>query len=435
MDLSDDGTVVVGVALSSQGREAFRWTAETGLVGLGDLAGGAVGSTAVGVSGDGSLIVGVADDPDGGVDIQGLELRIGRPSSDSIGVSFGSPNFNFPSGTEKGFRWSADTGMVALGQVPGGNQNVAFDISDSGNAVVGVGESGFSAVSVRWDENGVPSSDLSLQRGDVHTAACSSDGETFIGNAFSSDLPSRIIGFLGRGGDFNGLASLSEEFPTFGFSCSRDGLFACGGGITSAGSSTSSAMVWQIPVVLDPNADLIPVLISEGPSGATGNSGISGISNDAKMMVGEAEDATGNRAFVIPGLESLPVWLDDFLAGQGASFTLPSDFAVVDVSADGNAIIGYGTNAGGDIEGILISGIGGVDVSLALNSFSGSVVGTEFVMNWNSQEGESYRVESFDEDLQEWRTITPELVGDGLVISHSVSLASGASLFRLSLES
>ena len=33
------GSVVVGRSESTSGREAFRWTQETGMVGLGDLAG------------------------------------------------------------------------------------------------------------------------------------------------------------------------------------------------------------------------------------------------------------------------------------------------------------------------------------------------------------------------------------------------------------
>ena len=38
--VSGDGHVVVGEGSSPQGREAFRWTAETGMIGLGDLPGG-----------------------------------------------------------------------------------------------------------------------------------------------------------------------------------------------------------------------------------------------------------------------------------------------------------------------------------------------------------------------------------------------------------
>ena len=40
------------------GREAFRWTAETGMIRLGDLPGGAIDAAALDVSADGSIVVG-----------------------------------------------------------------------------------------------------------------------------------------------------------------------------------------------------------------------------------------------------------------------------------------------------------------------------------------------------------------------------------------
>ena len=39
--VSADGSVVVGYSTSANGREAFRWTEAEGMVGLGDLPGGA----------------------------------------------------------------------------------------------------------------------------------------------------------------------------------------------------------------------------------------------------------------------------------------------------------------------------------------------------------------------------------------------------------
>lgn len=56
--VSADGNTVVGLGTSASGVEAFRWTASEGMVGLGDLAGGQFSSVAYGVSGDGSVIVG-----------------------------------------------------------------------------------------------------------------------------------------------------------------------------------------------------------------------------------------------------------------------------------------------------------------------------------------------------------------------------------------
>ena len=57
-DVSADGKVVVGESFSMSGQEAFRWTADGGMVGLGDLSGGAFVSRAFAASADGSVIVG-----------------------------------------------------------------------------------------------------------------------------------------------------------------------------------------------------------------------------------------------------------------------------------------------------------------------------------------------------------------------------------------
>src|SRR5688500_60556 len=58
LGVSADGKVVVGSSRSSNGYEAFRWTAAAGMQGLGDLPGGAFASQASGVSADGSVIAG-----------------------------------------------------------------------------------------------------------------------------------------------------------------------------------------------------------------------------------------------------------------------------------------------------------------------------------------------------------------------------------------
>lgn len=56
--VSGDGTVIVGRASAAEGAEAFRWTAAGGMVGLGDLPTSSVDSTARAVSADGSVVVG-----------------------------------------------------------------------------------------------------------------------------------------------------------------------------------------------------------------------------------------------------------------------------------------------------------------------------------------------------------------------------------------
>jgi probable HAF family extracellular repeat protein len=109
---SGDGAAVVGRidSLDASGviSEAFRWTEATGMVGLGDLPGGAFSSYALGVSGDGSVVVGA-----------------GRVDSES-----GCSGY-------EAFRWTSQTGMVALGAPPGDTCSQANDVSHDGTTIVG----------------------------------------------------------------------------------------------------------------------------------------------------------------------------------------------------------------------------------------------------------------------------------------------------------
>src|SRR5690606_27041919 len=57
-DVSFDGRFVVGTSTSPNGSEAFLWEIGEGMRGLGDLSGGDVRSRALGVSDDGSVVVG-----------------------------------------------------------------------------------------------------------------------------------------------------------------------------------------------------------------------------------------------------------------------------------------------------------------------------------------------------------------------------------------
>jgi probable HAF family extracellular repeat protein len=59
--VSADGSIVVGFSRSGSGREAFLWTQYDGMVGLGDLPGGVFDSVAFGISADRSTVVGFSN--------------------------------------------------------------------------------------------------------------------------------------------------------------------------------------------------------------------------------------------------------------------------------------------------------------------------------------------------------------------------------------
>lgn len=112
---SGNGSVIVGWSNGDHG--AFRWTAATGMVGLGNLPGAEYGSSATSVSADGLTVVGNGPS------------AIGRQA----------------------FRWTAATGMVGLGDLPGGTfESTATGVSPNGSVIVGNGHDANGWQAFRW---------------------------------------------------------------------------------------------------------------------------------------------------------------------------------------------------------------------------------------------------------------------------------------------
>jgi probable HAF family extracellular repeat protein len=226
--VSDDGSVVVGYARSSDGSEveAFRWTRAEGMQELGFLPGFS-DSYATGVSGDGSTIVGGSNSrafrwtsegmdslrfpifnrsletPDAGIAISfdgstivgargavafrwtsagGLE-RFAFPSgvttSSANAISADGSVFvgSYSTASEHGaFRWTSDDGFQNLGLPPGEYNPEAFAVSADGSVVVGWnGSQGFRWKSAEGTHLLGPASDYSYATG------VSGDGSIIVG--------------------------------------------------------------------------------------------------------------------------------------------------------------------------------------------------------------------------------------------------------------
>ncbi len=173
--VSNDGNVIVGTGVSSNSPEAYRMTEMGGIVGLGELAGGLVGSYALAVSADGSTVVGYSYSSERVVGFNsyeafrwtadsgmaGLGILPGGYLSRATAVSadgsivVGQSESGSPESGRVGlaFRWTEDEGIVSLGDLPGGStSSYASDISDDGTVVVGSSDSGsaFGAEAFRW---------------------------------------------------------------------------------------------------------------------------------------------------------------------------------------------------------------------------------------------------------------------------------------------
>ena len=156
--VTPQGLVIVGGASSDRANEAFRWTAATGMVGLGDLPGGTPDSQANDVSLDGRVVVGVA-------------------------------NANSAEGGEA-FRWTSEGRMVGLGHLPGGDiDSYADSVSADGSVVSGRSRTASGYVAFVWDEaHGIRSLKQALTDAGVATtgwrlneAWVSDDGRHFSG--------------------------------------------------------------------------------------------------------------------------------------------------------------------------------------------------------------------------------------------------------------
>jgi uncharacterized membrane protein len=230
--VSADSFTVVGHGRSANGEEAFRWTRAGVIEGLGDLPGGDFDSRAFGVSGDGSIIVGISElekpfrwTRESGIQPLPRELgdtlaisadgstiagsntiltpggivNLGRLSSaysyaqayaldaDGSVVVGRAQNYRPEMGIGfEAFRWTAEEGMTALGDFPGGRYfSEATGTSADGSVIVGRGHSAAGSEAFRWtaDEGLVSLGDLPGGRHESGAFAASADGSVIVGYA------------------------------------------------------------------------------------------------------------------------------------------------------------------------------------------------------------------------------------------------------------
>ena len=208
--VSADGKVIVGYGsdydpnVKGSGiRQAFRWTASDGMVGLGWLQGGIVNSsTALAVSADGSIIVGGSSSANGSEAFRwtatdgmtGLGLPSGASFGRATGVSADNSTIighNGFSNHNRAFRWTAAEGMTDLGFLPGDNVSEANAISADGSNIVGRSAVDFNpSRAFIWDKtNGMRDLKAVLVAGNPNLAGwtlrvalgLSADGTTVVG--------------------------------------------------------------------------------------------------------------------------------------------------------------------------------------------------------------------------------------------------------------
>src|SRR5262249_11260462 len=134
-----DGTVVVGVSFFGAPAQAFRWTAASGMVGLG-LLGPRSETEALGVNADGTGVVGTGTvfPPAQAVGFRWTAtsgMRVLVPGGRATGVNADGTVVVGGSGGQA-FRWVNGT-LTGLGFLPGGRFSEARGVNADGTVVVG----------------------------------------------------------------------------------------------------------------------------------------------------------------------------------------------------------------------------------------------------------------------------------------------------------
>jgi probable HAF family extracellular repeat protein len=301
--VSGDGKFVVGSSNSAIGdEEAFRWSKADGMQALGglkDLRGALIGSNRINsrakaVSDDGSVVVGssLANGTqafrwtkDGMQNLGSLKAHSSHGSAAAISadgmVICGKCASDFQ---DQAFRWTKDEGMQGLGFLGNDNTSGAFAMTADGATIVGISNLGTSRLQAhvfKWTKNEGMAT-LGMNEVPMLISGISGDGMTIVGNAHAK----RLQAFKWTAKD--GLKIL-PDLPgghelTSAEAISRDGKTVVGFGYVTA----SAAVRWT----------------DEG-----------GVESIQKLLTDRGVDTAGWQLWCATG-----------------------------VSADGNVIVGWGTN-------------------------------------------------------------------------------------------
>ncbi len=253
--ISPDGSVVVGGSTSDLWMEAYRWQAGV-MSGLGDLPDGPDNSCALAVSADGAVIVGegnyypvIATSEafrwEDGV-MSGLDVLC--PGSFAMGVSADGTIVVGAIGSDglarEAFRWTEAEGMVGLGDSAGQGEQFqcAYAVSADGTVIVGAGRTSSGQEAFRW-VNGVASPLGDLGGSSTHSSGatdCSADGSILVGYGRSAQ---GIEAMRWQDGVMSGLGDLpgGTHFG-FAFAVSADGSIVVG---ESDSASGYRAFIWD----------------------------------------------------------------------------------------------------------------------------------------------------------------------------------------------
>lgn len=322
--ISADGTTAVGYGINSVGgSEAFRWTSNDGMVGLGVMSplGGSIASAA---SADGSVIVGYDYNlgafrwtSGGGMTSLWSPTTSIRPT-DALGVSAdgnvitGIGHTNWPANSQA-YRWTSDSGAAGVGDFS--VQSVGLGMSADGLVVVGGGATSDPGSAFRWTTGGgmealgyLPNaaSPTSVARG------ASADGSIVVGASAAASGQWEAFRWS-SGGGMAGLGLLPNWIGSYGNAVNYDGSVIVGMVYRSPnGDYEQDAFVWTEVGGIQ---SLFDVLVANGATGLTGWTlrEAYSVSADGMWIAGEGINPLGQREAFVANISPVPipaaVWL------------------------------------------------------------------------------------------------------------------------------
>jgi len=300
--VSGDGSTVVGRSSSSNGVEAFRWRAATGMQGLGDFAGGPFASEATAVSFDGNAVAG-------------------------YGTASPPPGCEWFCLANRAFRWTPNGGLKKLIN----DHSFADAISGAGGVVVGSAVDG----AFRWSGNGpnglqyvdpLPGDAIAQAR------AISADATVICGTSLSTVYrPVRWVG--------GPVPALITDAPGFAEAISNDGTTIVGGAFDGL---RHRAYRWTEDAELVWLPDLVKGRIE---------SHARAVSGDGSVIIGTAASSVTEYTVFIWDAEHGMRDLREVLEGvYGLDLTGWTLGAATGIAADGRTIVGYGSSPEGLLE-------------------------------------------------------------------------------------
>ena len=245
-----------------------------------------------------------------------------------------------------GFRWTQATGMVGLGDLPGGSaSSIANGASGDGNIVVGYSSSTLSTSAHNEAFRWTPASgmealgDLPGGNFDSRAFAVSADGSTIVGESSSSNAPgveafrwTAGAGMVGLG-DFPGGVTNSNAYGV-----SADGSVVVGNGYPP--SNVHEAFRW---------------------SAGTGMAGLGflpcdtwtiarAVSGDGSVVVGDPQISSCVCVFIWDAQHGIRDLLNVLTNDYGLNLAGWQLCRATGLSFDGNTVVGYGLNPSGNTE-------------------------------------------------------------------------------------